>query len=187
MVEPPSSTGERPVSKAKQEVMRETKRIEEGLLYSSKGHFSASLVWSWFHYVIGIPMVLLASIAGASALGYFDPTHLIANILTIIVAALSAMATFLNPNEKVSLHLSAGNSYDALMNKVRIFREIDCWRDESEQVLTERLKHYSEQKDELNRKSPQIPFWAYWMAKRGIRRGEGQYTVDKEKASETLL
>lgn len=175
------TTGELPPSKTRDEVIREAKRIEETLLYSSKGHFSASLVWGRFHYIIGIPMVLLSSVAGAAALVHFDPTHVIAGILSIIVAALSAIATFLNPNEKVSVHLNSGNSYDSLMNKVRIFREIDCWRDESEQVLTERLKYFSEQKDELNRKSPQIPNWAYWKARRGIERGEADYEVDKEK------
>jgi hypothetical protein len=35
--------------------------------------------------------------------------------------------TFISPNEKAKLHLSAGgNSYDSLMNKIRIFWSIDC-------------------------------------------------------------
>jgi hypothetical protein len=82
--------------------------------------------------------------------------------------------------KRVSAHLNAGNSYDALMNRVRIFWAIDCWRDESEQVLTERLKHFSEQKDELNRKCPQIPKWAYKAGKKGIERGEATHRVDAE-------
>lgn len=90
--------------------------------------------------------------------------------------------TFLNPNEKVSAHLNAGNNYDSLMNKVRMFWSIDCWRDESEQVLTEKLKYFSEQKDKLNQTCPQIPRWAYNIAKRkrGIKDGEGDYAVDKK-------
>ena len=178
MAEQQPTTGERPASQTREEVIKEAKRIEEGLLYSSKGHFCASHFWGNFHLWIGVPMVLLSGIAGAAALSKFDPEHLIAGLLSILVAALSGVATFVNPNERVSAHLNAGNSYDALLNKVRIFWAIDCWRDESDQVLTERLKHFSDQKDELNRKCPQIPNWAYRRGKKGIEAGEAAYKVD---------
>lgn len=95
------------------------------------------------------------------------------------MAALSGVMTFLNPNEKSSSHMNAGNNYDSLMNKVRMFWSIDCWRDESEQVLTERLKYFSEQKDKLNQSCPQIPRWAYNIGKKGITSGEADYAVDK--------
>jgi len=86
--------------------------------------------------------------------------------------------TFLNPNEKATKHTSVGNAYDALMNKVRIFWSIDCWRDESEAVLTNELKDLSNQKDKLNQGAPQpLPF-AYRRAKKGIDAGEGKYEVD---------
>jgi hypothetical protein len=65
------------------------------------------------------------------------------------------------------------------MNKVRIFWSIDCWRDESDQVLTERLKYFSEQKDKLNQSSPQPPWWAYRIAQKGIEAGQGDYKVDQ--------
>ena len=124
-------------------------------------------------------MVMLSGLAGAAALSKFDPQHFIAGSLSIIVAALSAVATFLNPNELISAHLSAGNSYDSLMNRVRMFRLIDCWREEAEEVLTERVKRFSEEKDELNSKSPQIGPWAYRKAKKGILAGEATYAVDE--------
>jgi hypothetical protein len=172
------TTGERSPSKTKTEVIREAKRIEESLLTSSKGHFAASHFWGHFHLWIGLPMVLLSGIAGASALSQFDPNHIVAGLLSIVVAALSGVATFLNPNEKVSAHLNAGNGYDSLMNNVRMFWAIECWSDESDQVLTERLKHLSDQKAHLNQTSPQIPRWAYKIAKKGIEDGEGTYKVD---------
>ena len=174
------TTAEMAVSKTKEEIIKEAKRIEEALLYSSKGHFSASHIWGKFHLWIGIPMVLLSSVAGASALSQFDPTHIIAGLCSILVVALSGVMTFLNPNEKVGAHLNAGNNFDSLMNKVRMFWCIDCWRDESEQVLTEKLKYFSEQKDKLNQTCLQIPRWAFKMAKRGIKDGEGDYIVDKK-------
>lgn len=175
-----TATAEKPVSKTKDEIIKESKRIEESLLYSSKGHFAASYFWTNFHLRIGIPVVLLSAIAGASALSQFDPRHICVGFISIIVAALSGVMTFLNPKEKASTHLNAGNNYDSLMNNVRIFWAIDCWRDESEQVLTERLKYFSEQKDKLNQSCPQIPRWAYNVARRGIKNGEGAYMIDKK-------
>src|SRR5437016_3518635 len=118
MVDGGDTAGERLVSQTRQEVVREAKRIEESLLYSSKGHHRASSLWGNFHLWLGIPMVLLSTIAGAAALAQFDPQHLVAGILSIVVAALSGVVTFLNPNEKASTHFEAGNDYDSLMNEI---------------------------------------------------------------------
>jgi hypothetical protein len=172
------ATAETVVSKTKNEIIKEAKRIEEALLFSSKGHFAAADFWTNFHLYIGIPMVLISAFAGAAALAQFDPNHIYAGISSIIVAVLSGLLTYLNPNEKAAKHLSDGNDYDSLMNKVRIFWSIDCWGADSEQVLTKRLKDFSEQKDKLNKGSPQIPGWAYNRTKKGISDGQGDYTVD---------
>jgi hypothetical protein len=176
------TTAEVSVSKAKDVIITEAKRIEEALLYSSKGHYTASRLWSNFHLWIGIPMVLLSAIAGASALAQFDHNHMVAGILSIIVVALSGVMTFLNPNAKAAAHQTAGNKYDSLMNKVRIFWSIDCWREESDDVLTEGVKYLSEQKDVLNSTCPQPSHLAYTIAKRGIAAGEADYEVDKGKS-----
>ena len=173
------NTSEKPISQTKTEIIKEAKRIEEALMFSAKGHFSASDSWSRFHLFIGIPLVIASAVAGAEALSQFDPKHLISGVLSIIVVMLSGIMTFLNPNEKKSSHLSAGNHYSALQDKVRIFWSIDCWREESEAVLTDRLKQFHEQNDKLNQSCPQIPAWAYRIARKGIQDGEGSYTIDQ--------
>jgi hypothetical protein len=178
MDNPQPSTAESPTSKTKEEVIKEAKRIEESLLHSSKGHFVAARIWGNLNLWVGVPMVVLSSIAGAAALARFDPERVIAGSLSILVAVLSAVATFLNPNERVAAHQNAGNSYDSLMNRVRIFWAIECWQSDSDQALTERLRHFSEQKDDLNRKCPRIPPWAYRRAKKGIDAGEAKFAVD---------
>ena len=181
----PVSTAEVLVSKTKEEVIKESKRITEGLLYSSKGHFAAAHFWKRFHLWIGVPIVLLSAIAGASALSEFDTKHIFASGIAIITVSLSSLMTFLNPNEKANAYLNAANGHDALMYKVRIFSSIDCWGGESDQVLTERLKYLSEQKSKLKDTCPQIPRWAYLIAKKGIDAGEAEYLVDKK--NETVV
>jgi hypothetical protein len=172
------TTAELTVSKTKDEIIKEAKRIEEALLLSSKRHFKAASLWSGFHLCIGIPVVLVSAVAGATAFAQFDVNHVVAGVLSLGIAALTSVMTFLNPNSKAAAHQTAGNKYDALMNKVRIFWCIDCWGIESDQVLTEKLKHFSEQKDALNQNSPQTSFIAYSLAKRGIAAGEAKYQVD---------
>jgi len=76
-------------------------------------------------------------------------------------------------------HRNAGNKYDSLMNKTRIFWSIECWQIDSDEILTEKLKYLSEQKDNLNQSCPQIPRIAYNWAKKGIAAGEAKYKVDE--------
>ena len=99
----------------------------------------------------------------------------------MIVVVLTSVTTFLNPKERANKHLTAGNNYDSLLARVRIFWSIDCWREGSEEVLTEQLKDYSEQRDRLNRDTPQPPRWACERGRRGIVEGEADYFVDKEQ------
>ena len=182
MVKSKKTTKEKGVSKTLVEIVKEAKRIEESTLYSAKRHFIMSGFWSSFHLCLGIPLVILSAIAGLSIFSQIDKGKIIGGILTIIITGISALMTFLNPNERANNHLSCGNSYDSLNNKVRIFRTIDCWREQSEDVLTEKLKYFSEQKDKLNDTSPQALWFAYLLAKKGIENGEAEYKVDNEPA-----
>ena len=174
------TTAETSISKTKAEIIKEAKRIEEALLYSSKGHFAAAHGWANSHLWLGVPVVILSGIAGASALTEFDHSHIAAGLISLLVVGLSSLLTFLNPNERAATHLKAGNNYDALMNKVRIFWSIDCGSDESEEILTKQLKSFSDQKSKLNNDCPQVPRWAYKIAQRGINNGEGDYMADKK-------
>jgi hypothetical protein len=176
------STAEQPVSRTKEEIVKECKRIEESVLYSSKSHFLAAEQLSEFHRRLGGSTAVLSAVASGLA---FSEHNIIVGFLSLLISGLSAILTFINPNEKATLHSNAGNSYDALLNRARIFRTIDCWGDESDQVLTQRLKQLSEEKDRLNRSSPSIPKRAYEAAKRSIKAGQADFEVDAEHPEAT--
>jgi hypothetical protein len=162
----------------KENIIKEAKRIEEDCLYSGKGHFIAANFWNKFHLWIGIPTAALAAIASATALSQFDNHNVISGILAILVAVLTAIATFLNPNGRANMHLSSGNKYLAVRNIARIFYEVDIHAAESDRELTKNLKKMAKKRDELNQDSPQIPPWAYKKAKKGIERGEAEYKIE---------
>ena len=91
-------------------VAAEAKRIEEDATYSSKSHFDAASAWSHAYYWIGIPIAILSAIAGASALSKFEYHSEIAGILSILIAILSSVNVFLNPQQKASAHRRAALS-----------------------------------------------------------------------------
>ncbi len=174
------STEEKVISVAKDEIIKEAKRIEENGLYTAKGHFVAAHFWDNFHLWIGIPTVVLAAIAGTAAFAKFDTDNLFAGVLSIVVVVLTAVTTFLNPKERAHTHLTAGNSYDSLLTRARMFWTIECRRENSDDALLAKLKNLSDERDRLNRECPQGPKWAFRKARKGIEDGEANYKVDEK-------
>lgn len=146
------------------EIIKESERIEEDCIYSSKGHFEAAGCWKKIHLWIGVPSAILAGIASIFA---FEENALVAGTLAILVAALGAVSTFLNPSSKSNEHHSAGSSFLELRNRVRRFKNIELHDmdlvDSKERILT-----FGQQKDDLSSSTPQIPEWAFKKARKNI-------------------
>jgi hypothetical protein len=180
-------TDERPASKARDEIIREAKRLEESTLYSFKGHHQAARGWGNRHLWLGIPTVVISALIGATAFSQYAKEYpwvgVAAGLLAILVAILSGVTTFLNPNDKESAHTIAAHGFDKLNNDARMFWSIECWREVAEDVLTSNLRELVERKNELNSSSPQIPPWAYKRAKAGIEAGEAAFQVDRQEAT----
>lgn len=175
------TTTEITVSKTKQEIIKESLRIEETSRLTAKSHYNDGAMWGFFHLVLGVPTTLLSGIVAVESFAQIDTSHKAAGIIALIVAALSGLITFLNPNQKSSAHCKAGNVYDSLNNKVRIFRTIDCWGKDSDVFLTNKLKEFSIEQNKLNADNPQPSFIGYQRAKWGIKNGESDFEVDIDK------
>lgn len=159
------------------EYIQESHRIEEDSIYSAKGHYNAAAIWRWVHLWIGIPNTILAAVAGVSAFANYP---VFAGFLTVVVAALSAIATFLNPSERESIHKKCAGEYHALRNQSRIFRNITTKRlSNSIDDLNAAFECLIAKRDDLNATSPQIPKRAFHKARQGIEEGEATYKEDK--------
>ena len=163
-----------------EKIIKELKRIEEDALCSSKSHFNAAQIWANWHLWLGIPATVLSAIAGVSALSQFDYHDIVAGILAILVAGITVLITFLNPNERAEIHINAGNAYDQLRNNTRIVYEIDA---ESGVItpLTEKLKQLNNKRSELNSQFPRPSIRTFEKVRKEIERGEAEYTVDKNE------
>ena len=186
MAEPPKMDGGS--AKTLDEIIREAKRLEESSFVSFTAHHFAARRWRNLHLWLGIPTVVIATIVGFGAfLQYAKEYPLVAilgGLLSLVVAVLSGITTFLNPKDLQAAHLTAAHGYDALFNNSRIFWSIDCCQQDSDEVLISKLRKLVERKIDLNRTSPQIPRWAWKGAKKRIAADEATLEVDKrDKAS----
>jgi len=160
-----------------EKIINEAKRIEEDSIYSAKGHFYAGQCWVNMNLWLGGISAVLSAIAGASALSQFDYHNIVAGGLSIIVAGLTAVITFVNPSERSVVHQKIGNEYNALRNDTRIFYDIEV-NNMDEKRAIEDLKKLNDKRNKLNLESHQIPKWAFEKARKGIEEGEAKYKVD---------
>lgn len=146
----------------RKEVLKTARKIEGDSIYLGKGHYHASIFWSSMNYWIGVPIAAIAAVISALT---FTKYHIAAGVLAILVSMLTALTTFLNPNEKSGSHYNSFNSYKSLANKINIFCTVDSLFETSKMNLVNKLKEFENEFDELNQNSPQIPKWALNKAK----------------------
>ena len=160
-----------PVPTPKDAIRLELERIEEDCIHSGKSHFNAHERWSRFHYWLGIPSVILSSIAG---LAFFKDYPEIGGAIASVVAVLTALSTFLKPFERAASHKSSGDQYLSLRNDARVFRQIRL-----ENVCDDQSDEFTKRRNELNQASPQFSTKDFKVARDGIDAGESTHAVDK--------
>lgn len=158
------------------EIINEAIRIEEDAIHSAKSQFEAADTWKRVNLGLGIPAAILSGVAGYSILT--ELSYLLGGILALIVAALTSLMTFLNPNQKSNTHLNSGNNYLALRNKSRIFRNLIIKTEENTKELFKQLQELSTERDRLNKNSPQFSWANFRRARAGIKSGQANYRVD---------
>jgi hypothetical protein len=136
----------------------------------SRAHVLVSIRWSNTHLYLGIPSTVFAALAGVQAiadLGQEKNTWgtIIQIILSILVAGLAPLLTFLNPNERANTHQTAsrvyeqiGDRYDAFLLQCLV--ETRGLKQELDDLVQLNLS-YSEEKKPL----PLTPEWAFQRAK----------------------
>ncbi len=162
---------------ARETIIEQGQRLYRIVQHSSEGHYQDARRWEFLHLVPGIPATIFSAVAGASALAQFENHNILAAVLAITVAVLTALATFLNPGDLAASHQTSGDKFNALKNNARFFHLIQgSLTDDkgnfilSDQELAKQLQDFLKQKDELNQSSLPISGWAYRIAKRQIER-----------------
>ena len=161
-------------------IIQEADKIEEDCTFSAKGHMNAAAIWRKVNYSLGISATILMASAGSAASNFvISPEY--APMLAFLAAIITAVLTFIKPEEKADLHSKSGSNFNALKNDIRIFKDIDTAQTEVADVLAERLKGFSNKRNKLNNESLSISYLAYRLAKRGVEKGEADYRADGRK------
>lgn len=158
-------------------IRKELERIEEDCIHSGKSHFNAHERWSGYHYWLGIPAVILSSVAG---LAFFKDYPEFGGALSAVVAVLTALSTFLKPYERAASHKGSGDQYLSLRNDARVFREIKLAYACDDQSAVDGLAEFTKRRNELNQASPQFSNRDFVKARAGIEAGEAAHAVDKQ-------
>jgi hypothetical protein len=119
------------------EYQKEASRIEQDAIHSAKGYYNAAARWRQVHLWIGIPNAILAAFAGVSA---FQEATVTAGCLAIVVAALAAVNTCLNPGDRSSTHQCCAGEYLCLRNRSRIFVSIVSRSGATEEIVNQRFE-----------------------------------------------
>ena len=148
-------------------IKAEAANLEDDALHTYKAHFNATSVWTGVHYVLGVGVVVLSTLAAKSGLP--DTAT-----LSLCAAVIAAVMTFLNPAKLGAVHKAAGCDFQDLRNQAHLLHAVEADAASGEELSTT-LKDLRKRQVELGRKHPVVPRWAYWMAKRGIAAGEAKH------------
>ncbi|MCV0428645.1 MAG: SLATT domain-containing protein [Roseibium sp.] len=154
-------------------IISEGERLAVDALYSEKGHFVAATPWRRGHLWLGVPAALFAFAAGAGFVGdYLGPAA--ASALAFVSGSLSAIATFLNPNETAKSHHNSGTAYGHIRRKLRQFVEITCKEaDVAESELRAELAALTKEITDIQVAAKPIPKSAYEIARMEIDQDNG--------------
>lgn len=159
-------------------LVKEAQRLEEDLLWSMTACFQIATIWRTLHWFIGIPAVLAAAITGVKALKAAEGDNLV--YFAVASAVLSALSTFINPSRSAREFHNSGVRCSALKGKLRRFWQIDLTEDSPNHRKT--LEKLADEKSHLMETMPHTGGVAYWLAKRSIKKGQNQHSVDKVAA-----
>ena len=145
------------------------KELQMDSMYCAKSHYNASSFWVIVHYAIGIVMTASAAVAGIFIAKDGDVAQTTAFVSTSIATMFGAVSTFIKPSERSLQHKYAADSYLSLKNELK--KSIAFNSDISE----DDFMILSHKRDLILGEAPQIPWFAYRSAKKGIESGEANY------------
>jgi hypothetical protein len=159
----------------RQRIKNEAQEIEQECSLLCMDHYHAAGRWDRVNLWLGLPATVIAGITSVTALSDIAGANkdVVTGVLAIIVAALSALTTFLNPSEKASSHKSASSSYEALRVKTSLLKDIDlsvdfATLDDYTKEIVKQLKDLAAQFTALSQSSLRVPRSIHQKQRRNI-------------------
>ncbi|MGB3763595.1 MAG: SLATT domain-containing protein [Ornithinimicrobium sp.] len=150
----------------------ELKRLEEDILYTEKGHFSASNEHGRVHLALGLLATITSAVAATTIIGKSDPW--VPGVLALIAAVASAVLTFVKPDERAAQHLQSGRALGALRVRIRQTRTIDLPADHDVDAATWKtaIQDLTTQKTDADNSAPPVSDRIFKKAQQKIQQGD---------------
>lgn len=137
-------------------------------------HYKASNYYEKLNYLIGIPATVLSTFAGTSVFVTLSAEvatvfKVIVGCVSVLVAILTGLQTFLSFAEKSKSQLNAGKKWGSLRLDIENFLLYN--RTCSEEFRKQRMKELTEQLKKLPEETPQIPQKIFDHEKKAIEEG----------------
>lgn len=162
------------------EIIREAKRLEEDILYSSKSRFGMSNFWHYLHGTFGIIVIGGSILFGALSFTNLNLPIPI-NLLSLIVIVISMLQVFFNPYEQSRINKNLGDEYNQLKQEIRLFYNVEVYKNNIDDNI-EIIKVFARRKNEIDYKSS--PIWGHFYnkTKESIEeKHEHEHKVDREE------
>ena len=105
-------------------VAREATDIEREASVSAHVHFISGRKWEKISFWIGIPSTILAAAAGVTA--FTEYPDYVTGGAAILVAALSAISTFLGPSDRAASHKASKVAFNKIRRDASLLRDVDA-------------------------------------------------------------
>jgi hypothetical protein len=121
-------------------------------------HNLAAEDWGQVFLTLGLLSTVLAAIAGASIFTNVPQWITAAGVISLAVTVITGVATFLNGEQKSTVHFNAGVGFLVLSNQSETFLDIDLKLKNVKNVeeLAKTLKQLTDRRDELIKNSPRV-------------------------------
>lgn len=159
-----------------EKIIKEAKRLEEDILYSSKARFAMSNFWYYLHGTFGIIVIGGSILFGALSFANLKWAVNI-NILSLIVIVISMLQVFFNPFEQSRINKNLGDEYNKLKQEIRFFYNVEIDDNDFDENIS-KIKKFAEEKSSIDYKSSPILGYFYNRAKKSIEKEEHKHEID---------
>jgi type IV secretory pathway VirB3-like protein len=164
------------LSEQRERLRSEAAQIQQESWLAAELHYAAETPWYHANLIIGIPATVLAAIAGAAAFSKLANSEFVAGSISIIVAILSSLTTFIDPKKAFAEHHASAKGFESLHHRAGFFYRVSSLdNDATNAELQKQLEEFRSSFIELNQRSLPISAVAHRHARavvEGTRKGE---------------
>jgi hypothetical protein len=140
-------------------ISHEATDIEKEAAIAAHAHFLTGRRWDKAHLALGIPSTLFAAVAGVAA--FTELPSYITGGVAMLVAALSALSTFLSPGDRAATYRSATTTFGEIRREASLLRDVDAQLvnegdEAAAKQLADRLRELTKKITEADQKAPAI-------------------------------